>query len=235
MPDGSKYLVDKAAPGKATGVQRLEDCVKRVSAFKDKPCDIIIIGDSITHLWLDQKRGSLSIWNENYAPHHALNFGVGGDSVQNVLWRLDNLDIKGLRPKVGILMIGTNNRKNTPEETAEGIKAVIAKTRETFPGIKIILMSILPSRRASATSEEDAIAINNRMMAANTIIQGYADNQSVYWLDLVPLMPPIMTSKPDGTLDTNYTGLGEDHLHPNGMGFHIWADAMAPLLTKLLN
>ena len=72
------------------------------------------------------------------------------------------------------------------------------------------------------------------MMQVDSIIKSYADNSTVYYLDLVPLMPPVTTTTPGGKTDTNWKGLGKDHLHPNAIGYQIWADAMEPLLTKLL-
>lgn len=210
-PDNTRYL---NLPRLLTG------CTAQVAAIQNQPCDIIFIGDSITENWLGAGK---AVWAQSYATRHALDFGIGGDKTQNVLWRLDNMDIKDLNPKVAVILIGTNNTKNTPEEIADGVKAVITKTQATFAGVKIILVSIMPNKRANA-----------KMMAVNTIIQGYADNQSVYWLDLVPLMTPIMTTSPNGKTDTNWKGLGKDHLHPDAAGYRLWADAMDPLLTKLL-
>ena len=53
-------------------------------------------------------------------------------------------------------------------------------------------------------------------------------------LDLVPLMPKVGTALPNGQTDVNWKGLGDDRLHPDASGYQIWADAMEPLLTKLL-
>ena len=142
------------------------------------------------------------------------------------------MDIKHLKPKVAIVMIGTNNRSNTPQEIANGVKAVIAKTQETFAGVKIILVSILPSNRASAGDQ--ALALNDKMMAADRIIKDYPDGKSVYWLDLVPLMPPVTTTAPDGKEEMSFKGLSSDRIHPDGTGYQIWADAMEPLLAQSL-
>ena len=38
-----------------------------------------------------------------------MNLGIGGDRTQHVLWRLDNGNIDGIKPKLAVLMIGTNN------------------------------------------------------------------------------------------------------------------------------
>jgi lysophospholipase L1-like esterase len=113
--------------------------------------------------------------------------------------------------------------ENSPHEIADGIKAVVANTQEGFPKVKIILVSIMPNERA-----------RDKMMQVNSLIKGYADDATVYYLNLVPLMPPITTTAPDGEMDTNWKGLSKDHLHPDASGYQIWANAMEPLLKKLL-
>lgn len=192
----------------------------RMAAIKGQPCDLIFIGDSITDRWLGPGK---AVWDKAYAPRHALNFGVFADTTQNVLWRFDHVDLTGLHPKVAVVLIGTNNTKDTPPQIADGVKAVIHRAQAAFPGVKTILVSIMPNQRAQ-----------DKMMAANALIKNFADNQTVYWLDLTPLMPPVTTTKPDGTTDTNWKGLGTDHLHPDAPGYQLWADAMEPLLSQLL-
>jgi lysophospholipase L1-like esterase len=210
-PDNARYL-DKPS--------LLTECNAQLAAIRGKPCDIIFIGDSITAGWLGAGK---AVWDKDYEPRHALDFGIGGDKTQNVLWRLNNMDVQELKPKVAVILIGTNNTANTPHEIANGVQAVLANTQSVFPGVKIILVSIMPNKRA-----------NDKMMQADSIIRGYADGSDIYYLDLVPLMPPVTTTAPDGTIDTNWKGLGKDHLHPVAAGYQIWADAMEPLLSKLL-
>ena len=210
-PDNTRYLINP---------NLLTECEARLTAFNNKPCDIIFIGDSITAGWIG---GARDLWKKYYAPRHALDFGIGGDTTQNVLWRLNNMDIQNLKPKVAVILIGTNNLENNPHEIADGVKAVVANTQAAFPGVKIILVSIMPNQRA-----------NDKMMQVNSIIKSYADDSNVYYLDLVPLMPQVTTTTPDGKTNTNWKGLSQDHLHPDASGYQIWADAMEPLLKKLL-
>jgi hypothetical protein len=150
-PDNTRYLKNP---------NMLRGCEAQLAAFNDKPCDIIFIGDSITAGWLGAGRG---IWQTAYEPRHALDFGIGGDKTQNVLWRLNNMGIQNLKPKVAVVLIGTNNIANTPHEIADGIRAVMANTQEAFPGIRIILVSIMPNARA-----------NDTMMQVDSIIRSYA-------------------------------------------------------------
>ena len=94
----------------------LAECQARLDAFTGKRCDIIFIGDSITDDW---RYWGKEIWAAKYEPRHALNFGIGGDKTQNVLWRLKNMPLQDLKPKVAVVMIGTNNLANTPEQDEE--------------------------------------------------------------------------------------------------------------------
>jgi lysophospholipase L1-like esterase len=144
-PDNARYLNDP---------KLLIPCATRLTAFTDKTSDIVFIGDSTTEGWLTAGK---EIWDRLYAPRHAFNFGVHGDMTQNVLWRLNNMDISNLKPKVAVVLIGTNNLANNPHEIADGIKEILGNTQEFFPGVKIILVSILPNGRA-----------NDKMMQVNS-------------------------------------------------------------------
>jgi lysophospholipase L1-like esterase len=202
MPDGIRYLNDPSP---------LVFCTKQVVQFNDRNADMIFIGDSITQNWLGPGK---AVWEANFVPRNALDFGISSDRTQHVLWRLENYPLGHLHPKVGVVLIGTNNKGDTPEEIAAGVKAVLAKTQSLFPGIKIILVSIMPNWRA-----------NEKMMAANEILKTFADQKKVYYLDMVALMTPVGDS---------WKGLGPDRLHPDAAGYQLWTDAMLPLVDKLL-
>jgi len=198
----------------------LTECASRVSAFSDKPCDIIFIGDTLTAQWAGAGK---AIWDKAYAPRNALDFGVSGDKTQNVLWRLNNMDVQSLKPKVAVIMVGTENTDNSAHEIADGIKEVLTNTEGTFPGVKIILVSLPPNDRD-----------NDKTMQVNSLIKGHADDESVYFLNLASLMPSETTALPNGTSQTSWKGLAQDQLHLDASGYQIWADAMEPLLAKLL-
>lgn len=62
---------------------------------KEKEPDVVFIGDSLI-----QRLVHTEMWNNFFAPMHALNFGIGGDLIQNVLWRIENGELDHINPKV---------------------------------------------------------------------------------------------------------------------------------------
>lgn len=72
--------------------------------------DVYFTGDSITRRWgaTDYPK-FLAHWRQTFHGWNAANFGWGGDTVQNVLWRLSNGELDGVKPKVIVVMAGTNN------------------------------------------------------------------------------------------------------------------------------
>ena len=197
QPDGTRYKGDSYA-----GMEN------RIAKLKG-PCEVIFIGDSITQGW----KGA--VWEKYYAGRHALNYGVAGDSTQNVLYRLNCDGLKTLKPKVAVILIGTNNTGHySPGEIAAGVKAVIDKTLALFPASKIILLDILPTARKTQTA-----------VAANELIAKLSDEKTVFRLNLGEQMVK------EG--DT-WKGLGKDRLHLTEEGYLIWAEAMEPLLARLL-
>jgi len=202
-PDKAKYDSEK---GKAS----LDVTLKRLEEAK-AGCQLIFIGDSITAGWLGNN--GKDIWNQHFAKYQPLDFGIGGDRTQHILWRLENPDLAQIHPKVGVILIGTNNTGDTAPNIAAGVKAVVTKTQAAFPGIKIVLLSIMPNQRATEL-----------MATANETIKTFADGTNIILLDIAALM----TKEGD-----NWKGLSADKLHLSKEGYELWANALDPILAQL--
>jgi lysophospholipase L1-like esterase len=181
--------------------------------------DILFMGDSITDGW--RGRGK-AVWNKYYAPRHAANFGIGGDRTQHVLWRMDHGELDGIKPKVVVLLIGTNNtgkNRNPVPETIEGVQAVVKELRAKLPASKILLLAIFP--RSTLDNPQRA-----QVALINTVIAKLDDGKMVKYLDIDPKF-----IEADGTLPKT---IMPDLLHPNERGYQIWAEAMEPTLDEML-
>lgn len=182
--------------------------------------DLLMIGNSITHGW---ETGGKQVWDEYYAKRHPLNIGFSGDRTENVLWRLQHGEVDGISPKLAIIMIGTNNtghRQDKPEDTAAGVKAILSELEKRLPETKCLLLAIFPR---GADKDDKLRKIND---ATNEILQGFADQKRVFFLDINDTF-----LEDDGTLPKE---IMPDLLHPNAKGYALWAKAMEPTVARLL-
>jgi len=178
---------------------------------------VVFLGDSITEYWRDNE-----IWRAHYAALPAANFGVAGDTTQNVLWRLAQGELGGEDPKVVVLLIGTNNlgRGDSPEEAARGTTAVVHATRARFPAAKILLLAVFPR------GQRPDDPYRERVRRVNEILARLDDGATIRYLDVGPAL-----LEHDGSLSADVM---PDFLHPSVEGYRRWADAMDPLLRRLL-
>ncbi len=186
--------------------------------------DLVFIGDSITHSWENQPQHK--IWEKYYGHRNPINLGFSGDRTENVLWRLDNGEIDNISPKVAVVMIGTNNtdaghfpKADSAQEVAEGIIAICKTLRIKLPKTKVLMLCPFPygqtpNPRRAANQE------------AGTIASKIADNEHIFYLDIGDEF-----LDPDKTLEAD---IMPDFLHPNETGYRIWARAMEPVLSRLM-
>ena len=179
---------------------------------------VIFLGDSITQGW---EGAGKEIWTKSYDSLKAINAGIGGDRTQHVLWRLENGNIQGVKPKVAVLMIGTNNSgMNTSEEIAAGITAIVKKLQTSLPETKVLVLGIFP--RGPDTND-----IRRKVNeGANAIVSKLDNGKSVFYLDIGPKF-----LSQDGVLSKE---IMPDLLHLSPKGYQIWADSIEPTLKKLL-
>ncbi|EDL24279.1 platelet-activating factor acetylhydrolase IB subunit alpha1 isoform b [Mus musculus] len=106
-----------------------------VADSKDKEPEVVFIGDSLVQLM-----HQCEIWRELFSPLHALNFGIGGDSTQHVLWRLENGELEHIRPKIVVVWVGTNNHSHTAEQVTGGIKAIVQLVNKLQPQARVVVL-----------------------------------------------------------------------------------------------
>src|SRR5215207_3919317 len=193
--------------------------------------DLYFLGDSITRRWGtsdEQYRAFLENWRRNFFGWNAADFGWGGDTTQNILWRLRNGELDGVNPRVIVLMAGTNNvGRQSPQgpddprvaDVPRGIKAILDLCRRKAPGATIILMGITP--------RNDNTAVMPVIDEINRRIAKFADGKSIRYVNINDRL-----ADGGGKL---YEGMtNRDMLHLDVKGYQVWADALKPILNKLL-
>ncbi|KAJ8289834.1 hypothetical protein GJAV_G00005870 [Gymnothorax javanicus] len=132
-----------------------------ISDSKDKEPEVLFVGDSLVQL-LHQ----FEIWRELFSPLHSLNFGVGGDATQHVLWRLANGELDHISPKVVVVWVGTNNHGHTPEEICGGITAIVRVIKEKLPCAHTLVLSVLPRGKDHNPLREKNAKVNQLVQQA---------------------------------------------------------------------
>ncbi len=181
---------------------------------------LVFLGDSITAGWGRNQE----IWDKAFGAYTPVNFGIGGDRTQHVLWRITQGELDGIRPRAVVLMIGTNNsRDNTAEEIARGITSIVETIRAKQPQARILLLAVFP--RGDKPTGKPGVA-HEKLTQVNAIIARLDDGKHVHFLDIGPKFPRI-----DGALSPE---IMPDFLHLSPAGYQIWADAIGPKLAELM-
>lgn len=233
----SLALADEAVKNYAINpVPRDAGWVKRHESFneisKKGDVDLVFLGDSITQGWSGNGKEA---WAKAWAPLKAANFGIGGDRTEHVIWRLQNGNFDGIKPKAIVLMIGTNNTGHegrpqkelnganyhcTAEQTAEGVKTIVGILRAKMPDTKILLLAIFPR------GEDAKDKFRQQNEATNAIISKLDDGRKVFFMDIGKTF-----LQPDGTLSKE---IMPDRLHLSPKGYDLWVQAIEGKVKELM-
>ncbi|MDR0902903.1 MAG: GDSL-type esterase/lipase family protein, partial [Opitutaceae bacterium] len=191
---------------------------------KEGPVNLLFIGDSITDGWSKAPE----VWEKHYARHQPANFGISGDTTQNVLWRIARGELDHIAPKVVVLMLGTNNTgPNLPAEITDGVTRVVRRIQEKLPQTKILLLAIFPrGPRQNTGYYDDGIRRMEVINEVNLDLSRLDDGRRVRFLSINDAF-----LGPDGKIPADVM---PDQLHPSPKGYQLWAAAMQPLLDEMM-
>lgn len=195
-----------------------EEFLKRA---KSGPIGILFLGDSITEGWL---RGSGPLWKGYEDKYQAADFGISGDKTQHVLWRIENGELDGIDPKLVILMIGTNNNKDTAEAILRGDLKIVESIHAKLPHAKLLVLGIFP--RGKDPADPKVKELREKLATVNAGLAKLDDGKQTRYLYFGEKF-----MNPDGKIPAD---IMPDGLHPNAKGYEIWAAAMQPTLDQML-
>ena len=194
--------------------------------------DVYFAGDSITRRWGATDESSVELlanWRANFSGWNAADFGWGGDKTQHMLWRLKNGEMDGVKPKIVVLMAGTNNiGRQSPLDAADaearaadvvrGVRALVGEIRQRAPQAMLVITGITPRN-----DNIDVMPIINR---ANRDIARLADGKTIRYININ-----------EGMVDAENNlrpGMSNDGLHFTPRSYQLWADALKPIFTEIL-
>jgi lysophospholipase L1-like esterase len=180
--------------------------------------NVVFLGDSITQ-FLQQGAGA-SVWSSQIAPLGAADLGVGGDTTNNLLWRIENGELAG-QPKVAVLLIGTNNLGfgESAAQTVAGIEADIAAIHTISPRTEVLLNGIFPRGLPTDPLRAEILEVNADLSSSATSL-------GVLYTD-----PGVNLVTTGGSVAPNTL---PDLLHPDESGYEIWANGILGTVQEML-
>lgn len=189
-----------------------------VALAEQGEAQVVFLGDSITEGW------DYTIWQENFAPLGAVNFGIGGDLTQNMLWRFAHGNVEKLDPELVVMMAGVNNylhNQASPEHTFAGVQELLNQALAAYPNAHVILQAVLPFGELPDTTERQWVKDTNQLLKT------LAKHERVDFYDFGELF-----LQDDGRISKEIMG---DYLHPNAKGYRIWVKSLLPVVKDSLD
>jgi beta-glucosidase len=130
-------------------------------------------------------------------------------------------------------MTGTNNSGKDPaEKIADGIKAIVCQLRRRLPETKVLILGIFP--RGSVPQRKGKEVLEDaeynpqwgKLDRVNEMISRLADGDMVHYLNINEV---FLNGEGELTLDAM-----PDLLHPGEKGYKLWAEAMEPTISELM-
>ena len=183
---------------------------------------IVFIGDSITDLY---------VLDDYYAdlPLAVYNRGIGGDTTEGVLKRID-VSVIDLNPSKVVLMIGTNdvNAKRENEDILDTYRQIVNKIRIELPDADLYCMSIIPQGKALEDyTSVDVDLSTEKILELNPEIKKIAEEKGATYIDLFSHV-----ADENNLLIERYS---DDAIHLNAAGFEIWTSLLKPKLEQNAN
>lgn len=180
----------------------------------------IFYGDSLTQGWGSEAK---DVFEQNFGKYGAVNYGIGGDSTRQILYRISTGMVDGLSPKVVVLCIGTNNlyddaNSGSDVEIAKGITAVVQLIQHKLPSTTVLLLGLLPRQNEW---------FSGRVAKINAQIKQLDDGRRVRFLDV----GVQFVSAPGKVIPELYN---QDQLHLVKQGYETWAAAIKPLFDEVM-
>lgn len=174
---------------------------------------LVFLGDSITQGWGDDLKGA-------FGKTKVANRGISGDTTRGMLYRMPE-DVLALKPTGVVLLMGTNDLEEgaTPEVIAGNLKLILKGLKASNKEMPIILCNVFPSHESKRRSAEQIKKINALYAEA---VKG---DKQVTLIDTWS-----MFANEDGNARKAEF---PDLLHPNALGYEMWANTLRPVLETL--
>lgn len=177
-----------------------------IMVHKDRgSLDLVLLGDSITRRWEDNQ----TVFDTYMGSYTSINMGIGGDTINNLLWRIQAGELDGLEPTYISLLIGTNSLPYYPDEAVvDGIKEIVTLIRGKCPRAKLIYNHLFPRN-----PDKDCEDYLSRILRINQVVKQWLPGDVIQ----LSMVATFLESKTRVSKD-----IMPDGLHIGERGYHMW-------------
>ena len=150
--------------------------------LQESPAKVILIGDSL----ISNLNRYPDVWKNYFSIHNTLNFGIQGVKIQNILWRLNNLNFsKNCSIKYVFILGGTNNvDHNSPEEIANGLITSGLSAQAQCQNAKVVIIPLLPHDTKNSLRQGKINVINTLLLSKCSKHNLYIFKHQLEWLNI---------------------------------------------------
>ena len=189
------------------------------AAYRQQP-SVVVVGDSLAANW---STIGASAWNREIGGLNAVSLGVPSDRTQHLLYRIRSGEFSRLAPRVGVLIIGTNNvNRNTPEETRDAVLQVVDELRSIWPHTSLVVVGVLPRQLPEGQERQRRIDALNAFLSEST--------RTREGVTFVPVKNEFLSG--DGGL--NRALYQKDGIHLSAAGYGTLTARVAPIILARL-
>ncbi len=166
---------------------------------------IVFLGDSLI---------ARNDWTSFLNRSNVHNSGVGGNTVRDVINRLDA--VYELKPDVVVLMVGINNKPNPQNipQIIDDYRQLLIRLRSFHPELNLYVHSVLPVNFSIYGTSPSHVRIDNRdVQMLNRKLRALVAEFKGHFIDLHSYFLE------DGELSPQYT---QDGIHLNRAGYVLW-------------
>lgn len=182
---------------------------------------MVFLGDSLTEFWSYTGKAA---WEAQILPFKALNGGVAADRTEHVLWRIQHSDFHRARPRLFVLLMGTNNLAMTPPDSPESVaNACLAAARSLLakqPSSKVLLLGLPPNGLAASAPLRERIKKTDALLEREALASG---------VSFLPLYATFVDDR-----ERWREGLTLDGTHFSAAGYAALAELLVPRMKELL-
>ena len=149
--------------------------------LNDLPSDVSLIGHSL----ISYKSRYQDAWSEYFSKHNTLNFGIPGDKIQNLLWRIKDLKFPSNSTLSCIFILCRTNNvdHNFPEEIVSGLISSGISVQAQCHRAKVVIMPLFPCDKRFSLSRGNINIINLLLESECPKNNLYTYNHELEWLN----------------------------------------------------